>query len=653
MTHIIIDDIDPTIVYAVSASRSSFPVPFAFFESSNLVVTVGSTVLVLNTDYTVSGTAVDAGFSSGTVTLITAVTSTTVTIARVLPIKRTTDFPNSGPFSIPALNTEHDKFVAIMQQLADGQSTFSANLADAISLFETLINADTTVTLFATRATITLANIDAATTYIRTAGYATVGDGGAALYVRISAPSPVKAWHVQSADGAYWLYTPAAGANPYAFGAKGIGSSFDDTTAFQAAVDYQQTFGGYVEVPAPSSYFAVTSVTATGGSIVGAGRAFVMRGVHSGPGPFVTSPNVSIIKGTASTGDMFYIVSNYGVLIENIKFGYSVAGNRGAAGAALHLSGPISPSPHYMSYPQVINCTFEQQYFAIQCTNVSGGSFERNHFFGWAHSAIYSDRTDSTIEISLGDLIGNHFFGDSTAGTSSIASVFSQGGYLRIVGGGMVGCQYGVLIDPVSSAGFTSIMGVSIEESQVTGVNVQNTGGGILAQLQIVNCEFSVTAVPGAQSHIAIRSGANPTYLTGFEITGNTFRSIMPLGIFIDIQSGANGTVKNNTAIVLGGSVRFISVSGTQPAAPIEMSGNLMTVQGGTGVRYAVGVSTIPIIVDLQGTAFADLPQCANGSSIYVTDGKWTGGGNYALIGGGLGVQAIKVQGTWFSTLPF
>jgi hypothetical protein len=63
MTHVIIDDIDPRRSYTVGASaRSSFAIPFAYFETSNIVVTVDGAALVLDTDYSISGTAADAGF---------------------------------------------------------------------------------------------------------------------------------------------------------------------------------------------------------------------------------------------------------------------------------------------------------------------------------------------------------------------------------------------------------------------------------------------------------------------------------------------------------------------------------------------------------------------------------------------------------------
>lgn len=132
MAHIVIDASPFPISYTVGASaRTNFTVPGPFFAHSDLVVTSGVTTLILNTDYTVTGTAVDGGFQDGTVVLAVAVTNTTVTIDRLVPVTRTTDFPNSGPLDMRAVNTQFDKIVAMVQQQGAGSATAAA--ASAVS----------------------------------------------------------------------------------------------------------------------------------------------------------------------------------------------------------------------------------------------------------------------------------------------------------------------------------------------------------------------------------------------------------------------------------------------------------------------------------------------------------------------------------------
>jgi len=57
---------------------------------------------------------------------------------------------------------------------------------------------------FSTKTAADAATIDGSVDYIRTEGYAVVGDAPARTWKRIATPSPVEPWHFTSADGAYW-----------------------------------------------------------------------------------------------------------------------------------------------------------------------------------------------------------------------------------------------------------------------------------------------------------------------------------------------------------------------------------------------------------------------------------------------------------------
>jgi len=110
---ITITDTTPRIQYEVGVTpQTVFAVPFEFFDEGDLIVYVGAALQTITTNYTVSG---GAG-ASGTVTLVTGVSSTNVTIIRDMPISRSTNFPLTGPFNISALNTELHKIIAMMQQ---------------------------------------------------------------------------------------------------------------------------------------------------------------------------------------------------------------------------------------------------------------------------------------------------------------------------------------------------------------------------------------------------------------------------------------------------------------------------------------------------------------------------------------------------------
>jgi hypothetical protein len=96
---------------------------------------------------------------------------------------------------------------------------------------------------YETRALVAVATIPGTVTKVTINGYSASGDGGAGTYIRLaSPPSPVKAWHLQSADGAWWRLDALQSVLPRQLGAKLDGST-DDTAAIQAWHDYGVAFG--------------------------------------------------------------------------------------------------------------------------------------------------------------------------------------------------------------------------------------------------------------------------------------------------------------------------------------------------------------------------------------------------------------------------
>jgi hypothetical protein len=92
------------------------------------------------------------------------------------------------------------------------------------------------VPTYPSRALAVASSIPEARTYILTAGYAAVGDGGGALYKRLgAAPPSAKAWHFQSADGAWWELAESE-PNTLQFGA--VPYPTDSYVAFRNHVEY-------------------------------------------------------------------------------------------------------------------------------------------------------------------------------------------------------------------------------------------------------------------------------------------------------------------------------------------------------------------------------------------------------------------------------
>lgn len=131
------------------------------------------------------------------------------------------------------------KVIMSLQQLAQGQ-----------------LNVALAAPYYATAADLTAAKVGPSVNAVILGGRTTAGDSGGVLtYTRMSsAPSPVKRWHLQSADGAYW-YLQTFIASPPMMGSLGDGS--DDTAAVQAAMDYGAVF---VQFPPPSVAYSVGTI---------------------------------------------------------------------------------------------------------------------------------------------------------------------------------------------------------------------------------------------------------------------------------------------------------------------------------------------------------------------------------------------------------
>ncbi|WP_069112255.1 peptidase G2 autoproteolytic cleavage domain-containing protein [Jiangella alba] len=90
---------------------------------------------------------------------------------------------------------------------------------------------------YLTAGEVTAAAVDPAVDFLQTQGYHAAGDGGGALYQRVTA-QPAHAGALQSADGAWWeLLSPEP--NPVMFGAAADGTTADDAV-FQDLETYTQ-----------------------------------------------------------------------------------------------------------------------------------------------------------------------------------------------------------------------------------------------------------------------------------------------------------------------------------------------------------------------------------------------------------------------------
>lgn len=112
-------DIEPRIQYTASAAQTIFTYPFPITADVDIVVDVDGVIGALDVDYTVTGATDDNG---GTVVITSPVMAggEIVTLYRDIPIQRSVDFQQNGPFASDTMNDELDEKTLVDQQLETG-----------------------------------------------------------------------------------------------------------------------------------------------------------------------------------------------------------------------------------------------------------------------------------------------------------------------------------------------------------------------------------------------------------------------------------------------------------------------------------------------------------------------------------------------------
>jgi hypothetical protein len=493
--------------------------------------------------------------------------------------------------------------------------------------------------LLDTRNAIASATISATVTHVLVAGYATVGDGGQALYRRLSpTPSPVRTCHVQSADGAYWIYAPSDKFNVKSIGAKGDNSQdeaiyFDDIIALANGRKIYAPAGGlgYRFDRPLSSYSGPVNIEGDG------------NGQATSPGTSYPQQATTFRLNFAS-GYLFTIDSGAPMVFRDIDFLAVVTPMTGGGALKFGCSiGGLGCSPN------VYGCAFSFVYVGITVDKPSGIEVaQRNVFNSCVLAAIYVT-TSGGFEGGIGTIFGNIIIGYSAPVTTY--GIYAECGYAKINDNYIVGCQTGIELHVTPGAGAFEVFQNQLEEQTTYGVLLANQSGGVAAMPQIKFNEFSNVSQTALTAHIAILDdGAGGDWIDSISIVGNILRSYLDAGkTYILIQSGSYITCDANEITHYGSATAVgIVCSGTAVKAPATVRDNRF---GGSVVlaatRYSVG-STVVVRDTSNGTTFANMPAaCANGSMFYVSDGKATNiaGGNYALTNGGSGCLSVRCNG--------
>lgn len=612
MADLVISDVTPRVSYAVGSSTTGpFTYPFPIFEEDNLKVYVDGELQVLTTDYTVDGEGLSEG---GSITFVSAIANVTLVILRDVPIARTTDFATAGPLNIRALNTQLDKAIAIDQQLdarldrtlrpPDSDGDVDMTLPDAADRQDKYLSfgasgepvvtdgpsvSTSSDTVFNSRTAAAAATIGASVGYFRLTGYAADGDGGAALFKRISTPSPVKAWHIQSADGAYWqLADPVL--NARALGAKGDNST-DNTSVMSSIADaVDEGLWSRVYFPYGIYRFGTTwnlsskenfTIEGDGGrdlTHLGIGTVLCFTGSGSGQGINVqdsrgwTFRDLAIVYSSATyTGslvDISHTVSSWTKGRFDGVHWYQF-------GAATYTATLVYA--HYAVDVLYVGCRFSHAdngvvgAFGSELSSSSGV----HTFIGCSFVFVNAPIVNPGLNWAV---LGGRFEPNSDGEPAGISCVGGDGITDNVLEGlSLHGCSFADATEPGTWIDGSSWFGGGIFGCTIGGdINGSDTVNGVRA------AAFFGTAICG-NTFSGCTNGIIPTGASQMMITGNGFpNTTVPIANITNLS--ADSVVGgNNTGSVLGWMPRAPSYTVAGAPAAASYSGGLIFVSNESG----------------------------------------------------------------------
>lgn len=464
-----------------------------------------------------------------------------------------------------------DEFQDAIDQVADDVATSAANAQSAEE--DAASAADSAAAALAALGTIGAIGLDTLPTRaagvttdiqfsvlsIRTNGYYTIGDGGGALYKRVtSEPSHLGKFRsldrylpdgsVSSINGGWWEFCPEGLIRAEQFGvATGLGNENS------AQITGLMAYAAGRRILFPKGIIRVTS------SVV-VTVPYHIEGHGNGGGPgVIDSLNATIWYCDFSNPTAIQSTDNYySSSARNIQFYQAAATRPASSGAALvmvddFVPGVDDPNPAYFT---VHNCLFDGFYRGIYGTNGFFPAFVENIFGNWIGDAIYS--AYGGRETSGGFITRNRFFGGIDGVQTSCINM--RNGYVLINHNCILGAQYGVKVEIADHpAGMIHVTDNTIEEQFYKGVYVASVApgsvNGLASMFTISRNEFSnlytTTTYTGA---IAVFERADDVdWLISCHIKDNIIQSTCGAnGCLIDVSTGSGVTISGNTLRELG-----------------------------------------------------------------------------------------------------
>jgi hypothetical protein len=489
--------------------------------------------------------------------------------------------------AIPAIEAARDAAVVTVEETRDVAlaeiATSTAAAEDARDLAiqaadQAAVVGAGDVPTYPTRALASASNIPAARTYLFTGGYAAPGDGGGALYKRLQAePSPVEAWHFQSADGAWWELAESP------INVKMMGAVADGV-APAAAINAALARGGEIIIPA-GTYILDAPLTPPSNTVIRAVGRVVLKAADGSTGnPLLlgaTDKNDITVIGIEFDGNMANI-THFNALIQTYRCERVVLDRCrlvNARGIAWYNGDGKQCGPRYCSFENcgtlnrtTGNLADRRQAFASSFGNRSlpqgGGNF--------ALFNAFKDVGLDCISFGSGDddgLIQGNRIRDNDAGSIYV----SNSARMRILDNNITnGVNGGNAID-TNSPSDTVISG---------NVCVGNGAAGIL-----VGANAKRVTVTGnvCKNNWQSRSSTHRGGITFHAPAGATTSEVILAGNVCDDDQGARTSQNYAIGVVAGGTYRNVRIAkdnvliGRTDAGAIELSGVFQT--AGLGVQ--------------------------------------------------------------------